>query len=219
MDILLIGEDVNFRECEEKFGPHQYTYAHTHREAEKYLNAYELVIDFIIDEEPDHFDMYAESDGIALLNNCKVSLNELAFMVGHQVKGKIFGFNGLPTFLNRPLVEVSLLEPTDEPALRLLFNQLNSEYVLVDDRVGYVTPRIICMIINEAYFALQEGISSREEIDTSMKLGTNYPYGPFEWCEKIGVRHVYEVLEALHDDHKSERYKICPLLKKAYLRS
>ena len=74
------------------------------------------------------------------------------------------------------------------------------------------------MIINEAFYTLQEGTASPEDIDKGMKLGTNYPYGPFEWCERIGLAHVYELLEAMYEDTKEERYKICPLLKQQYLR-
>ncbi len=95
--------------------------------------------------------------------------------------------------------------------------QMKTEFHLIEDRVGMVSPRVVCMIINEAYYTVQEGTASREDIDLGMKLGTAYPYGPFEWCEKIGVKNVYEVLEALYDDTKDERYKICPLLKKEYL--
>ena len=52
---------------------------------------------------------------------------------------------------------------------------------------GFITARVIAMIINEAFFALQENVSSKEEIDTAMRLGTNYPYGPFEWTKLIGI--------------------------------
>jgi 3-hydroxybutyryl-CoA dehydrogenase len=81
-----------------------------------------------------------------------------------------------------------------------------------------VTPRVIFMIINEAYFTVQEGTARKADIDQGMKLGTNYPYGPFEWSELIGLQHVYELLEAVYEDTKDERYKICSLLKKEYLR-
>ena len=101
--------------------------------------------------------------------------------------------------------------------LNSIMKDLGSDFLVVDDRVGLVTPRVICMIINEAYYTVQEGTASREDIDIAMKLGTNYPFGPFEWCQRIGVRHVYELLEAVYDDTKDERYKICPLLKKEYL--
>jgi 3-hydroxybutyryl-CoA dehydrogenase len=81
-----------------------------------------------------------------------------------------------------------------------------------------VTPRILFMIINEACYTLQEGTASKEDIDTSMKLGTNYPFGPFEWANKIGIKHVYETLEAIYLDTHDERYKVCPLLKTMYLK-
>jgi 3-hydroxybutyryl-CoA dehydrogenase len=73
------------------------------------------------------------------------------------------------------------------------------------------------MIINEAYYTVQEETATRDDIDRAMKLGTNYPFGPFEWCQRIGINHVYEVLEAVYEDTRDERYKICPLLKKEYL--
>ena len=69
------------------------------------------------------------------------------------------------------------------------------------------------MIINEAYFAIQENIASRGDIDLAMKLGTNYPFGPFEWCEKIGIKNVYDLLNAVYESTKDERYKVCELLE------
>ena len=60
-----------------------------------------------------------------------------------------------------------------------------------------ITPRVIAMIINEAYFTLQAGVSTKEEIDTAMKLGTNYPYGPFEWADKIGLNRIKTLLQTL----------------------
>jgi 3-hydroxybutyryl-CoA dehydrogenase len=75
------------------------------------------------------------------------------------------------------------------------------------------------MIINEACYTVQEGTATIADIDTAMKLGTNYPFGPFEWANKIGVKHVYETLLAVYTDTNDERYKICPLLKTKYLRN
>jgi 3-hydroxybutyryl-CoA dehydrogenase len=76
-----------------------------------------------------------------------------------------------------------------------------------------ITPRVVCMIINEAYFTAEAGTASREDIDTAMRLGTNYPYGPFEWAQQIGVKHVYDVLTAVHRATGDERYRVCNLLK------
>jgi len=219
MNILIIGDDVNFQEAKLKFGhSHTYTFLNEHRDADNFLPNYDLVLDFIIDEEPDEIEMYATRSATVLLNTCKISLGELAFMVDNKLKSKIFGFNGMPTFLNRELLEVSVWRKEDEEELKKICEALQTKYQLVDDRVGLVTPRVICMIINEAYYTTQEGTALREDIDMAMKMGTNYPYGPFEWCERIGIKHVYELLEAVYEDTKDERYKICPLLKKEYLR-
>jgi 3-hydroxybutyryl-CoA dehydrogenase len=75
-----------------------------------------------------------------------------------------------------------------------------------------VTPRITAMIINEAWFTFGDGISSKEEIDIAMKLGTNYPFGPFEWGEKIGIKDVVHLLTELK--RTGERYVIAPALLK-----
>ena len=66
------------------------------------------------------------------------------------------------------------------------------------------------MIINEAYHALDEEVSTKEQIDIAMKLGTNYPYGPFEWSEKIGLKNVVQLLQNLAT--QDERYVISALL-------
>jgi 3-hydroxybutyryl-CoA dehydrogenase len=73
-----------------------------------------------------------------------------------------------------------------------------------------IAARVISMIINEAYFALGDKISTKEQIDIAMKLGTNYPYGPFEWSEKIGLQKIYALLKKLRE--KERRYDIAPLL-------
>jgi 3-hydroxybutyryl-CoA dehydrogenase len=218
MKILIIGDQQNLEEFKLKFGSrHDYALVSAHWDAEKYLETNELIFDFIIDEEPDQFDIYTGKNVTVFLNIVKLSLAELAHMVNHSMSCTIFGFNGLPGLLNRNLLEVALHKKEDEQKLTRICKALETEFAIVDDRVGLVTPRVIAMIINEAFYAVQEGTATREDIDLAMKLGTNYPYGPFEWCSRIGVNHVYELLEVLFDDTKDERYKICPLLKKEYL--
>ncbi|MEO5650820.1 MAG: 3-hydroxyacyl-CoA dehydrogenase family protein, partial [Ginsengibacter sp.] len=64
--------------------------------------------------------------------------------------------------------------------------------------------RVISMIINEAFYTLKENVSTKKEIDLAMKLGTNYPFGPFEWAEKIGLENVFNLLKKLSE--KEERY-------------
>ncbi len=221
MNILVIGDPQNLEETKVKFGEtHHYMFERDHREAERFVLGNDLVFDFILDEEPFQVEIYAEKESARVfVNTAKVSLAELSSLANHQLKAKLFGFNGLPTFLNRSVLEVSILDKADEVKLGEVCKELNTEFLLVDDRVGLVTPRIICMIINEAYYTVQEGTALREDIDLAMKLGTNYPYGPFEWCQRIGVKHVYELLEAVYEDTHDERYKICSLLKKEYLKA
>ncbi|UYZ62199.1 3-hydroxyacyl-CoA dehydrogenase family protein [Hymenobacter weizhouensis] len=132
--------------------------------------------------------------------------------------GPVFGFCGLPTLIDRRLLETSLLYAADADKLAEVCAALGTEFRTVQDRVGLVTPRIICMIINEACYTLQEGTASVRDIDLGMKLGTNYPHGPFEWANAIGLARVYETLECLYQDTHEERYKVCPLLKTMYLR-
>lgn len=83
----------------------------------------------------------------------------------------------------------------------------------IDDIVGFVAPRIVAMLANEAAFAVMEGVSSAAEIDEAMRLGTNYPKGPLEWADEIGLDTVVMILDALFSEYKQERYRACRLLR------
>jgi 3-hydroxybutyryl-CoA dehydrogenase len=119
--------------------------------------------------------------------------------------------NAWPGFLERQLWEVASHQQEGHAEV---YNLLNRKIIFVKDEPGFVSARVISMIVNEAFFAFGEKISSIEEIDEAMKLGTNYPSGPFEWAEKIGVENIYGLLEKLAD--KEERYLPAPALKKLY---
>jgi 3-hydroxybutyryl-CoA dehydrogenase len=124
--------------------------------------------------------------------------------------------NGWPGFLKRTVVEASCSDDLKNQAEKV-FSFFNKTVEWVPDVAGFITARVISMIINEAYFTLDEKVSSKKEIDIAMKLGTNYPYGPFEWSERIGLRKVYELLATL--SKSNSRYKPAPLLKKEALHS
>jgi 3-hydroxybutyryl-CoA dehydrogenase len=123
--------------------------------------------------------------------------------------------NGWPTFLKRPVVESGCGRDDLKTTAGKIFTAFNKTTDWVPDVPGFITARVISMIINEAYFTLDEKVSSKKEIDIAMKLGTNYPYGPFEWSEKIGLKKVYELLITL-SIHNS-RYEPAALLKKEAL--
>ena len=176
-----------------------------------------VVFDFTFDDSPDDIENYTGLSNIHLfINSTRISLAELTFF-GDNKLPNLYGIAADPTFLERPILEVSVHHDNKANANEL-FSQLGLDATLVDDRVGLVTPRIIAMIINEAYYTVMEGTATKEDIDTGMKLGTNYPMGPFEWALSWGIANIYELLEALHLDTKDERYKICPLLKQEYLK-
>ena len=135
-------------------------------------------------------------------------------------KGRLVGICSLPTLSSASLVEVAptVFSPAETiEVVRRFFGSVGKEIELVQDRVGMVFPRIICQIINEAAFALQEEIAAPQDIDMAMRVGANFPLGPIEWADKLGMQHVYAVLSALHRDLGEERYRISPLLRQMAL--
>lgn len=129
-----------------------------------------------------------------------------------EINAPFVRINAWPGFLKRPLVEASCnTEPLKEKSGKI-FDCLNKKMEWVPDVPGFITARVIAMIVNEAWFALEEGISSKEEIDIAMRLGTNYPYGPFEWGKQIGLENVYALLDKLNKI--SKRYRPAELMKR-----
>jgi 3-hydroxybutyryl-CoA dehydrogenase len=104
--------------------------------------------------------------------------------------------NGWPGFLKG-----NCLEASANIEMQIKAGQLfGEELVFVKDEPGFVSARIVAMIINEAYFTWEAGTSTKEEIDIAMKLGTGYPLGPFEWANLIGVERVIGLLKRLSED-------------------
>lgn len=119
--------------------------------------------------------------------------------------------NGWRGFLQRSIAEVAgAIDKKNE--VEKIFARLNRKVEWVEDEKGFISARVVSMIINEAYFALEEKVSSKEEIDLAMKLGTNYPFGPFEWAKKIGVKNITALLSALSAEEN--RYQPAALLIK-----
>ncbi len=114
----------------------------------------------------------------------------------------VYRINGWAGFLIRPVWEIT---GAINEEVQSLFSTLNIKINFVKDQPGFISARIIAMIINEAYFAIEEKISSKAEIDTAMKLGTNYPFGPFEWATLIGTENILALLQKLNET--DERYK------------
>ena len=220
MQVLVLSSPEIATEFQQKFpNLNNAVFINSYDELEKHLPQTTVVFDFLLQDEPARLDHYSDKAGLVVFCNAvKVQLAALA-RTTRELACELIGFNGLPGMVNRQYLEVSLLHAHSVTKLEEICQELGTEYLVVEDRVGLVTPRIICMIINEACYTLQEGTATVRDIDLGMKLGTNYPFGPFEWTAKIGLGNVYETLEAVYNDTKDERYKICPLLKTKFLKN
>lgn len=95
-----------------------------------------------------------------------------------------------------------------------LFSSLNiSGLPSSEAGIGFIYPRTAAMIINEAFFALEDGLAKKEDIDSAMLFGVNYPIGPFELAKKVGAQAVVTLLNDLFLATGDARYRTCPLLK------
>ena len=157
---------------------------------------------FINLEEPMIKPFYAALNRPVLINSVTHTLSEM------EAPENVLRINGWVGFLQRPEWEIA---GRNAGSTSLLFGSMNKKINPVADEPGFIAARIIAMIINEAYFALGQGVSGKAEIDTAMKLGTNYPYGPFEWGKLIDEKNIFTLLQKLSIINK--RYLPAPLLQ------
>lgn len=166
-----------------------------------------------IPEADVYFDCCFESDGYAfpLITQQTVFVNAVV-QFGESIPSNCIRFNGWSGFLHESSIEIASSNSIIIDQGVALLTKLKKKALIAPDQPGMVSARIVAMIINESYFALGEAVSSKKDIDTAMKLGTNYPFGPFEWSEKIGLKNIFLLLEQLYEN--SARYEIAPALIK-----
>ena len=129
-----------------------------------------------------------------------------------EINLPVIRINAWPGFLKRNVAEVCCNDEVNKNEAEQILSLLNRKAEWVPDIKGFISARVVSMIINEAYFALEENVSTKEDIDIAMKLGTNYPYGPFEWSKKIGLKNIAALLTELSQTEK--RYEPADLLLK-----
>jgi 3-hydroxybutyryl-CoA dehydrogenase len=146
------------------------------------------------------------------------STTEIASWTRHPQR--VVGFSLLPPLDLVRLVEIAPGLDTTPAATDIvdrLFTAAGHETARVRDDAGLVAARIVCLIINEAAAMVQEGVAAPRDIDTALKLGANYPRGPLEWADLMGLDTVYAVLAGLLAEQQEDRYRPCPLLRKMVL--
>ncbi len=180
--------------------------------------------DLVIEAAPEDFDikreLFQRLDGICrpgvilASNTSSISLTELGATTRRA--GDVIGMH----FMNPPavlqLVEIVRgLATSDETCdtVRALAERMGKVTILAKDYAGFIVNRILLPMINEAIYAVYEGVGSVEDIDSGMKLGTNQPMGPLALADLIGLDTCLAILVRLHTSLGEDKYRPCPLLR------
>jgi 3-hydroxybutyryl-CoA dehydrogenase len=167
-------------------------------------HAADVFIDLSFEHEPEKIKFYSKLLPRPVLVNSVTDTLDL-------IHPDLIRINGWPGFLKGSCLEAVAGKNMREKATGFFGEQM----IFVPDLPGMVSARIVAVIINEAFFTWEAGTASKEDIDLAMKLGTGYPYGPFEWAELIGINRVAELLERMREE--DEMYEMAESLKNRQL--
>ncbi len=162
----------------------------------------------------ERFDRILAPELPLLCQSVDITRAELAMLVSHP--HRVIGFDGLFLHEGGPVTLTAsdrLSERVRSAAVELIQN-LGHRPVWIEDSPGMILPRIVCMLANEAAFAVMEKVAGADAIDQAMRLGVNYPKGPLAWARQLGLGRVVAVLDHLHREFAEPRYRVAPLLRR-----
>ena len=185
------------------------------------LASCELVVEAVVEKLPVKSSVLAELDRccppetILATNTSSISITKLA--AGTKRADRVIGMHFMNPVPVMQLVEIIRGLATSQQTydvVQATTAKLGKTPVEVHDAPGFVSNRVLLPMINEAVFALYEGVGTAEAIDQVMKLGMNHPMGPLALADLIGLDVCLDILRVLHDGFGDPKYRPCPLLVK-----
>jgi 3-hydroxybutyryl-CoA dehydrogenase len=180
----------------------------------------DLIIEAVFEDKDTKLSIFnklnsiVKSDTIFASNTSSISITELSSSTRPD---KFIGMHFMNPVPMMKLVEIIRGYSTSDETyqtIKTLAEKLGKVPVEVFDYPGFISNRVLMPMINEAIFALMEGVASAQDIDTVMKLGMNHPMGPLTLADFIGLDVCLAIMEVLYNGYNDSKYRPCPLLKK-----
>jgi 3-hydroxybutyryl-CoA dehydrogenase len=181
----------------------------------------DIVIEAVVENQKEKIEFFKKIEPIvspkALISSNTSSISITSLGSSLRDPSRFLGihfFNPVP-LMNLIEIIKGVRTSNDAVARAIEFSKsVNKEYVVVNDSPGFVTTRVIAMLVNEGAFEFSEGLASREDIDKALKLGGNFPMGPLTLGDLIGLDTVVNIMDVMYDSFKDPKFRAAPILRK-----